>query len=395
MAETSPTIFISYAREDIDAAKRIYSELKSLGANVWLDQESILPGQNWKVAINQEIRNCRYFLAILSQNSVTKKGFVQRELSEALDILKEFPTSDIFIIPIRLNDCVPSHERLKDIQWADMFPSWESGLSKICSAIGIEAKTDDSNEEDLDTTFDKSRNPFGQSTFKGSKTIKESENEIRDFHKNRIDKIIKDKTPIELKHKPKIVLHIIPVFGFDQTSIDLKSQNYILNLQPLGADRWNHKYNYDGLLTFSGQRNALCDSYLQLFRNGVIETVDSNMLDDDLWGKKIPSVLYEETLINALRTYMKFECNLGFEPPLLALISLLGIRGYTMAVDPRVSFGKKVYIDRDSLILPEILIKDYSLDAAQLLRPAFDVVWQAAGFSGSRNYDENNMWVGH
>jgi hypothetical protein len=38
------------------------------------------------------------FLALLSQNSVTKRGYVQKELSEALDILDEFPSSEIFII---------------------------------------------------------------------------------------------------------------------------------------------------------------------------------------------------------------------------------------------------------------------------------------------------------
>jgi len=84
-----------------------------------------------------------------------------------------------------------------------------------------------------------------------------------------------------------------------------------------------------------------------------------------------------------------------FITPLLAIISMLGVKGYTMAVDPRVFSIQKSAIDRDSLILPEVIIEDYGNDMAKLLRPAFDVVWQATGFSGSLNYDDNNNWVGH
>jgi hypothetical protein len=138
MAGMTPTIFISYAREDVEEAKRIYKGLTSSGVNAWFDQESILPGQNWKVIISQAIRNCRYFLALLSQNSVNKRGYVQRELSEALDILDEFPSSEIFIIPVRLDGCKPSDPRLNKLHWADMFPDWEDGLRKIVSSINAD-----------------------------------------------------------------------------------------------------------------------------------------------------------------------------------------------------------------------------------------------------------------
>ena len=53
----------------------------------------------------------------------------------ALDILDEFPEEDIFIIPVRLNECSPSHEKLKELHWVDMFPSWDDGLKKILSVI--------------------------------------------------------------------------------------------------------------------------------------------------------------------------------------------------------------------------------------------------------------------
>jgi hypothetical protein len=131
-------VFISYARENIEEAKRIRADLVSAGVNVWFDQESLLPGQYWKITIKQAIRNSRYFLAVLSTYSVTKRGYVQKELAEALELLDEFPESEIFIIPVRLDKSEPTNERLRALHWIDMFPNWDIGLRKILSVVNFE-----------------------------------------------------------------------------------------------------------------------------------------------------------------------------------------------------------------------------------------------------------------
>lgn len=130
-------VFLSYAREDQEDAKKIFNNLRKNGVSVWADFDdvSLPPGSKWEPAIKRAIRESRYFLAILSSNSVSKKGFVQKEIVIALEILDEFPEKDIFLIPVRLNECSPSHEKLKEIHWIDMFPSWEDGISKILSVV--------------------------------------------------------------------------------------------------------------------------------------------------------------------------------------------------------------------------------------------------------------------
>lgn len=112
--------------------------MSKAGIQVWFDKKSLLPGQKWRNVIKTAIKNSRYFLAILSSNSVTQKGYVQKEVSEALDLLDEFPESEIFIIPIRLDECEPSHEKLKDLHWANLFSDWDDGLIKILASMGIE-----------------------------------------------------------------------------------------------------------------------------------------------------------------------------------------------------------------------------------------------------------------
>jgi hypothetical protein len=133
------TLFISYAREDFDGAKRLYNDLKSAGLNAWLDKEELLPGQQWQLEIRKAIKNSAYFLAVLSSNSVEKRGYVQKEFKFGLEVLDEVPESQIFVIPARLNECnVP--EKLRKYQYVDLFPDWETGLRRILQAMGVQYK---------------------------------------------------------------------------------------------------------------------------------------------------------------------------------------------------------------------------------------------------------------
>lgn len=128
-------VFLSYAREDINIAMHLFNDLRKAGVDVWFDRKSLLPGQNWQTAIKQAIRERRFFLALLSSNSVSKKGYVQKELKQALDILDEYPESAIFLIPIRLDNCNPTNEKLRELHWIDIFNDWEDGVVQILNTI--------------------------------------------------------------------------------------------------------------------------------------------------------------------------------------------------------------------------------------------------------------------
>lgn len=131
-------VFISYAHEDREVAIRIYKDLKSYqDLEPWLDIECLLPGQDWRAEIANAMKRSDYFLALLSTRSVTKRGFVQKELREALDLLQEFPEGQIFVIPIRLNDCVVPSEQLQRLHYIDLFPSWNKGWERVLGSLGL------------------------------------------------------------------------------------------------------------------------------------------------------------------------------------------------------------------------------------------------------------------
>jgi hypothetical protein len=128
-------VFISYAREDSATAIRLYRDLKDQGLEPWIDTEELLPGQSWEAKIRQAISASSYFLALISQNSVSKRGFIQKELRQGMEILDEYPPDKIYIIPIRLEDVEPSHAKLNQLQRVDLFRSYDDALRKIKLAI--------------------------------------------------------------------------------------------------------------------------------------------------------------------------------------------------------------------------------------------------------------------
>ena len=70
----------------------------------------------------------------LLANSIDKRGWIQREIRQALDIWQEKLDSDIYLIPVRLEDCgVP--ERLRDFQWVNWFEA--DGWTRLLKAIQV------------------------------------------------------------------------------------------------------------------------------------------------------------------------------------------------------------------------------------------------------------------
>ena len=132
---TAWRVFLSYAREDADAARRLQRDLKELAIDVWFDKDSLLPGQKWRREIKVAIRAADFFVFVLSKNSVTKRGMVQREVKEALEVMQEISDDARFIIPARIEPVEPAHDVLRDIQWVDLFDDWSEGVRRIGLAI--------------------------------------------------------------------------------------------------------------------------------------------------------------------------------------------------------------------------------------------------------------------
>lgn len=115
-------IFLCHASDDKPTVRDLYRQLCAEGwLDVWLDEEKLLPGQEWDLEIERAVEEADVVLVTLSTNSVDKEGYIQRELRFVLNIADQKPEGAIFIIPIRLNDC-PAPRRLRNWQYVDYFP---------------------------------------------------------------------------------------------------------------------------------------------------------------------------------------------------------------------------------------------------------------------------------
>ncbi|MCZ7542289.1 MAG: hypothetical protein M5R40_01545 [Anaerolineae bacterium] len=225
---------------------------------------------------------------------------------------------------------------------------------------------------------------------------------IRNFRAERLGRIIAEETPVPLKEGARIVLHIVPFGAFDPTTkvdFSVLQQNASLRLRkPILGRGENERYNFDGLVIYD--RLAQLPSphtYLQVFRNGIIEAVEAYLLNISE-QKQILSVKgydFEEMLIEALDRFLSLQSLVGVEPPLFVMLTLLRVSGYVMYVRDRFHFQSLEYthpIDRDVLLIPELTVESFELEAADFMRPAFDAVWNASGWPRSMNYDEKGKW---
>jgi hypothetical protein len=100
-------IFLSYAKEDYEAACRLRDALDQVGLNVWMDRKGgLLAGDLFRCKIRHDIWHCTLFIPVLSRNAVQRKeGFFREEWDEALKRLPRFKgSSRPFIMPIVIDD---------------------------------------------------------------------------------------------------------------------------------------------------------------------------------------------------------------------------------------------------------------------------------------------------
>ena len=125
-------VFLCYASDDKAVAFSLYRSLSNEGVDVWFDEEKLLPGQDWDFEISNAIRGSHAVIVCLTKNSVSKEGYVQKEIKRALDFADEKPEEAIFVIPIKFDNCdIP--RRLAHLHFVNMH--YPNGYYKLLSAL--------------------------------------------------------------------------------------------------------------------------------------------------------------------------------------------------------------------------------------------------------------------
>ncbi len=107
--------------------------------------------------------------------------------------------------------------------------------------------------------------------------------------------------------------------------------------------------------------------------------------------RDVSSTRYEQVIVGSVEQYLMGFKELGIDPPILCFLAIQGASGAHFRVDDCFAVGRHV-VDRDPLVLPDITIDDLDGDIPTILRPVFDMVWNACGYLRSFNFDEHGKW---
>lgn len=221
---------------------------------------------------------------------------------------------------------------------------------------------------------------------------------VRNFRSDRVGKIIAGETPVPLREGVIEVLHILPLSllrsGSTVDVLQYTSRRQLPIISGAG-DGW--RLNIDGVLHSRNVADRGCGGYTQLFRDGAVEAVRvfTTLLDSGRYN--IPSTAYEQELItffDALKLELAF---VEASPPLVLLMTILHANKAELGIDARERFAlldqRQGQFDRVVIALPDVLIEDVENPSPTLLKPMFDLVWNAAGIQRSWNFDNDGNWA--
>jgi TolB-like protein/cytochrome c-type biogenesis protein CcmH/NrfG len=122
MAELSRAVFLSYASQDTEPARRICEVLRAAGVEVWFDQSELRGGDAWDQKIRREIRDCALFIPIISANTTSRpEGYFRLEWALAEQRAQMIARNKAFIVPVCV-DATPESaadvpESFVRVQW--------------------------------------------------------------------------------------------------------------------------------------------------------------------------------------------------------------------------------------------------------------------------------------
>src|SRR5258708_18156281 len=115
-------VFLSYASQDTEAARKWCETLRQAGLEVWFDQNELHGGDAWDAKIRRQIKECSLFVPIISTNTESRpEGYFRREwrlaVERTLDMAEDLP----FLLPVVIDGTNDTQARVSEnfleVQW--------------------------------------------------------------------------------------------------------------------------------------------------------------------------------------------------------------------------------------------------------------------------------------
>ncbi|MDB5322126.1 MAG: hypothetical protein JWN40_3757 [Phycisphaerales bacterium] len=220
---------------------------------------------------------------------------------------------------------------------------------------------------------------------------------MRSFRDERLSKILSGQSPLGSAYRHVLCLHLLPVTAFQHTPSLISGLDRFRSLEPMTLrdsifDHMISRHNLDGFLIMdpargiNRERLSHAKSYAQVFRNGALESA-TGLVRSERFEGWFPEHLGRDLLWTFKHSLAQLRTH-GIPLPLVGFFSMLGVKGMRLAIQ---SFAMPAEmsaatseqhhpLDQDNVILPDVLIEDYSIDPFLIFKPVPDAIWQGCGY---------------
>ncbi|KQY15722.1 hypothetical protein ASD28_22925 [Massilia sp. Root133] len=216
---------------------------------------------------------------------------------------------------------------------------------------------------------------------------------VRGFVVDRLLRIEQGRAPVTLEPGAKMVLHVLPI-----ASLSPRAQHQLevpklerTSFPIFGDGSRSSKANLEGFVVCDTRRGD-CQCYTQVFRSGAAETVavfgQFTTGEHALAGGRI------EYLVNQLLPNLVRQLHgRGVPGPYVVSLSFVDVAGCEMQTNTSFSHREKYRYPETMMTLPDVLLETpEAFQSWTIMRPIFDVMWNAFEYDGSPNYDSDGNW---
>ncbi|ODC01520.1 hypothetical protein A3197_03335 [Candidatus Thiodiazotropha endoloripes] len=230
---------------------------------------------------------------------------------------------------------------------------------------------------------------FSQSESALDKSIK--------FRTDRVNQISAGERGRRLVGSGRFIFHIIPTAAYSRLiNLDVEEMHRLRQFfRPIASPMFHNGFNFHGYRNERG--GELCHGYTQIYRYGVVEATLANLVKERDGLKIIGARSIEKHFFEVYENYLDGLQRLNVPLPLIAMITLEGVRGARYVVYEDALPDEQPLLNDNVMYLPECVIESYgnTQDYHRAIRPAFDAMWNAIGYARSEYFNDDGIWIGN
>lgn len=216
---------------------------------------------------------------------------------------------------------------------------------------------------------------------------------MTNFRTGRLMEVEAGNVAVPMNKSGMSILHILPVSAFSATHSQRLSASKDLarGLTVLGDAPHCFDVNLEGAVAFDGrsQPNA---AYAQIFRDGCLELVAG----DPWYTGEMPLIegaWLVAKAVDALSKNIAKLASLGIDGPYVVSFSLVGVQGYGLRLHEGAA-TPSLCLKRSTVVLPDAFVEDAQFKSSVVLKPIFDVLWNAFGYERCPMFDDSEELQG-